>query len=354
MPRPCARCVAGEYECIPRRPRTPNARSKGLKYASNVCDACKHSKARCGKGRPCPRCIRLGIACLKNSPGPNNAVSPFGAAALYPLPDLEANFRKFSEFLGTVSPFALTDLLTGPEMLFRSSVACATSAVPSNRRRDLLTRFLDLAPLDLYAPVLSRLAHSRVKNFLELSTVEIPASKLNDSNEIENSSNIDFTSEFDSSESDKALLEYYLYEHQFLALPECLGREVRPGVLVNVIMDTGGGNVALVSSANSEAELYTGYTSEQYSALQNSISSGFTAIHDFPEVLKLYHRDDIHKVMGAGLLSLLSGGNEVAFEARLVHSSGHIVQAKGSQMTMTKPNGQVKVIATAVVPLTFH
>lgn len=247
-----------------------------------------------------------------------------------------------------MSPFLLSELLTGSEMYFISCVACETSVLPVRRRREFLLRMLKLAAFD--DPQIARLASNRVESYLDSGQLTIPC--LNGMEMSPNYREYVFDHVIDSSLSDQQIIDYYLYHHQFTSFPECIDG-TRPGVLVNLFLDpdhVDGSNILLFGAVNSEAENYTGYTSEEYNSFQNVISSGFTNFDGFPETLRIYHRDDIHRVMTKGMLSSLTPGVEIPFEARLIHKNGRFVYVRCAHLTFVKPNGQIKAVVTALLP----
>lgn len=357
---PCGRCLLSGKECIEREP-VVSSRPKGIRYTTHACVACNQSKVRCSANRPCNRCERLGFEChdypYKKSTSigqflsfsPNMTITPYSKGARIPIPDLESIYHNFHEFLGTMSPLDLTDLLTGNEMYFLSCLTCATSVLAVPRRRDFLNRMLNLAVFDSNHPDKAILASNRIEAYLECGNVSDNGMNTNAICRPNLNGHI-----FDSSMSEQQIVDYYFYHHQFTSFPECTDG-VRPGVLIYLFLEDhdvdGSSSILVHLAANTEAELITGYTTEEYNSFQNVITSGFTNFDGFPEALRIYHRDDIHLVVTKGMISCLSPGIEIAYEVRLIHTNGRFVYVRCANLTFIKPNGQVQAVVTAFMPL---
>lgn len=246
---------------------------------------------------------------------------------------MENIYHKLHGFLGTLSPFTLTDLLCGPDMGFRSAVTGLCSVIPCFRKRDFLERIVSLAGLQVSQPRMIGFISNRVHAFLEPEqSSPIPDADI--------SCNYD---DFDTHEDIKVTMEYYMHKHKFTLFPTDNGR--RPAVMVDGVCH------GLIATLNSEAEQLTGYSSAEYQRYQNVITPDFSSFDDFPQVLRVFHRDDIHIVMQTGLLATLNPATEVPFEARLIHKNGYIIPSKLAYFATVKADGKLELFITIATPL---
>lgn len=338
--RPCKRCVTFDHVCAEREVAYPRYRGK---YTRNVCLGCTTAKTRCGENRPCSRCKRLGITCQLPLALTDTLLSPYSSGGYLPTPSTEGIFQNFLAFLSTVSPFALSDLLSGSEMGFLSALGGMTSVIPFARRREFLGRIVTLAELQQSRPHLISFISNRVQMFLEpeQSTPLIVPENSYSYNDLV------------TLEHTKAVIEYYLNNHEFEEFPMETGQ--RPGVMVVAFLDpdqVDASNHVLLGTLNSEAENLTGYTSDEYNAFQNVITADFSNFGGFPQVLRVFHKDDIHIHIAKGMIAFLSPYTEIPFQARLIHKNGHVIPARMVTIATVKPNGGMRLFITAAAPLT--
>lgn len=337
--RPCSRCVSSGHICKDRVKPLPRYHRK---YTRNVCIGCAAAKARCGETRPCDRCVRLGIDCHIPLARTETMLTPYRTGGYLPTPSTEGIFQNLYGFLETVSPFILADLLAGSEMTFFSSMGAMASVIPYKRRSDFLGRVVTLAGLQVSRPEMIGFVSNRVQNFLEPEQ----ASPLLVS-EVTYAYN-----ELHTLEHTKAMIEYFMNKHEYTLFPSEEGR--RPGVIVSAFLDprlVDGSNHGLIGTLNPEAEAMTGYTSAEYHGFQNVITPDFSNFDGFPQVLRVYHKDDIHVFMARSLLAFLNPGKEVPYEARLIHKNGHIVPARCATLATMKPDGKMDLFMTVFTAL---
>lgn len=255
---------------------------------------------------------------------------------------MEDIYNKLNGFLETLSPFTLADLLCGTDISFRSSVSGVCSVIPRYRKRELLERMVTLAGLQVSQPEMVGFISNRVHSFLEPEQpTPIAVSQVTNG-----------YNEFDSMDQRKALMEYYMHSHEFAKFPNENG--CRPGVMVSTFIEpelVDGAYHGLIGTLNPEAEALTGYTSEEYHRFQNVITPDFSSFDDFPQVLRVYHRDDIFIVVLNGLLAFLSPGTEIHFEARVIHKNGHVIPARLANFATVKPDGKLELFITIAAPL---
>lgn len=298
---------------------------------------------RCGETRPCPRCTRLGLDCFLSIPPVNNLVTPYQTGGYLPKPSTESIFQHLHSSLDTVSPLVLGDLLSSSEMAFQSGVSSMCSVIPFGRRRDYLERMVTLAALPVYRPEQIGFVANRVQEYLEpqqaAPLLALPVSEM-----------AYMYHEINSLNKIKKLMEYYLHKHDFVCFP--MGAGCRPGVMATSFIDpdlVDGANNGLIGTLNAEAEIFTGYTCEEYHSFQNVITPDFYCFDGFPQVLKVYHKDDIQIYMENAFIAFLNPKTEVLFEARLIHKNGHVVHARFAHFAIVKTNGQMKSLITAFV-----
>lgn len=342
--RPCKRCVSFGHKCTDKA-RSVGTRPRGLKYTRNPCAECTVSKVKCDGKRPCGRCVRRDIACGVSCSLKLECITPYRTGGYLPTPSTESMFQNYMIFLDTLSPFDLTDILSGSEMSFRSAITGMNSVLSFHRRRDFLERIMTLAELRLHSPDKIPYIANRVHSYLEpeqtAPLLALPPECIAYGYQ-----------DIDSLDNSKAIIEYYMHKYKFTQVP--LNNGGRPGIMVSMFVDpeqVDGANHALIGTMNTEAMYLTGYTSEEYHNFQNVITPDFTNYDGFPQVLRVYHKDDIHIHMTKALVAFLKPGVEIPFEARLIHKTGHVVYARFSHVASVKPDGQLKSLVTAVVPV---
>lgn len=277
----------------------------------------------------------------------NIMLVPFHNAASHPSPSCESIFQKLNGFLDAVSPFCLAELLSKSDIVFRSAICGVTMVIPVGRRRGFLQRMITLAGLQVSQPNEIGLISNRVQTFLEpsLTTPLVRRS----------APGIAYTyQDLDSLDRTKAMMEYYMYSHEYELFPTING--CRPAVLVSAFLDpdlVDGDNIGLMGTLNPQAEEITGYTSAEFHHFQNVITSDYSNNDGFPQVLRIYHNEDIHIFMAKTLMAFLNPWKEIPFELRIIHKSGLVIPVRVANIATIKPDGQLKSLTTVVAPIQF-
>lgn len=337
--RPCSRCVSFGHECKDRMPSGPRSRGQ---YSRNVCTACVAAKVRCSEIRPCARCVRLGLDCRVPVTHTHSMLTPYRTGGYLPAPSGEHIFFHLQAVLESISPFALADLLSGTEMAFLSSLGGMCSVIPFSRRRQYLERILALAALQVSRPQMLGFVCNRIDTFLEpdLTSPLLPP-------------DVSYSySQLHALDKTRARMEYYLHKHNFESFPMPVGG--RPAIMVCTYVQpqlVDGVYHVLMGTLNQEAEAITGYSCAEFQQLQNVITPNFSNFGGYPQLLRVYHRDDIHVCMAKGLLSYINPGVEMPFEARLIHKHGHVVSVRMATLATVKPDGALELMITVIFPI---